>query len=363
MVKKKDSSSGKSKNANAPSKKKFQPSKKESPTQSALSSATRHHHQLILDIYKTAFHSVLSSPTFPTTLQSVKQALFDRDFARAFGTPENLAVYAARYSPTRSLCYAAILSSIKPHLDALCTPPTPNNPLPHLPILSIGGGPSETVAVASFLASTSPTPTPTLTTSLTLLDSAPWSAPISSLTTTLTTPSLPSLPPFLPPSHFTTTFVHADALTSPLPLTPTDPPVLITLLFTLNELFTAAGVGATTKFLLGLTGQVAAGTLLLVVDSPGSYSETKVGASASGGAQEGGGGRAYPMGWLVDRILLGGEGEGRPRWEKVEERGSEWFRLPEGGGGKAGGGLEYPIPLENMRYQLHLYRAVGEGGG
>lgn len=359
MVKKKDSSLGKAKNANAPSKKKFQPSKKESPSQIASSSATRHHQQLILDIYKTTFHSVLSSPTFPTTLQSVKQALFDRDFARAFGTPENLAVYAARYSPTRSLCYAAILSSIKPHLDALCSPAT------HLPILSIGGGPSETVAVASFLASTSPTPTPTLTTTLTLLDSAPWSAPISALTTTLTTPSLPSLPPFLPPSHFTTTFVHADALTAPLPLTPTEPPVLVTLLFTLNELFTAAGVGATTKFLLGLTGQVAGGSLLLVVDSPGSYSETKVGASG-GGAQEGGGGRAYPMGWLVDRILLGGEGEGRPGWEKVEERGSEWFRLPEGGpgGGKAGpGGLEYPIPLENMRYQLHLYRAAGEGGG
>lgn len=351
MVKKKDSSSGKAKNANVPSKKQFQPSKKESPSQIALSSATRHHQQLILDIYKTAFHSVLSSPTFPTTLQSVKQALFDRDFARAFGTPENLSVYAARYSPTRSLCYAAILSSLKPHLDALCSPST------HLPILSIGGGPSETVAVASFLASTSPTPTPTLTSTLTLLDSAPWSAPISALTTTLTTPSLPSLPPFLPPSHFTTSFLHADALTSPLPLTPNSPPVLITLLFTLNELFTAAGVGATTKFLLGLTGQVAGGTLLLVVDSPGSYSETKVGASE-------GEGRAYPMGWLVDRILLGGEGEGRPRWEKVEERGSEWFRLPEGGGGKTpGGGLEYPIPLENMRYQLHLYRAVGEGGG
>ncbi|KAK0752405.1 hypothetical protein B0T18DRAFT_444670 [Schizothecium vesticola] len=272
MVKKKDSSSGKVKNANVPSKKKFQPpNKKDSPSHSASSSATRHHQQLILDIYKTTFHSVLFSPTFTTTLQSVKQALFDRDFARAFGSPENLAVYAARYSPTRSLCYAAILTSLQPHLDAISSPT--------LPILSIGGGPSETVAVASFLASTSPTPTPTLSATLTLLDSAPWSGPVTALTTTLTTPSLPSLPPFLPPSHFTTTFLLADALTAPLPLQPTGAPVLVTLLFTLNELFTAAGVGATTKFLLGLTGAVAAGSLLLVVDSPGSYSETK----ASGG--------------------------------------------------------------------------------
>ncbi|KAK1827886.1 hypothetical protein QBC39DRAFT_418924 [Podospora conica] len=357
MVKKKDSSSGKAKNTNVPSKKKFQQPKKDAPSSS---SATLQHQQLILDIYKTTFHSVLFSPTFTTTLQSVKQALFDRDFARAFGSPENLAVYAARYSPTRSLCYAAILTSLKPHLDAISSPSQPPTHSPRtLPILSIGGGPSETVAVASFLALTSPTPTPSLSIPLTLLDSAPWSPPIAALTTTLTTPSLPSLPPFLPPSHFSTTFIQADCLTTPLPLDSTAPPVLITLLFTLNELFTASGVGATTKFLLGMTGRVAAGSLLLVVDSPGSYSETKVGGGGSGGTGSEGG-RAYPMGWLVDRILLGGEdGDGGGRgWEKVEERGSEWFRLPDGAG-KAGTGLEYPIPLENMRYQLHLYRALG----
>ncbi|RYC57749.1 hypothetical protein CHU98_g8463 [Xylaria longipes] len=37
------------------------------------------------------------------------------------------------------------------------------------------------------------------------------------------------------------------------------------------------------------------------------------------------------------------------RWEKIESRDSVWFRVADG--------LRYPIPLENMRYQMHLYRA------
>ena len=36
-------------------------------------------------------------------------------------------------------------------------------------------------------------------------------------------------------------------------------------------------------------------------------------------------------------------------WEKLESADSVWFRLAEG--------LRYPIQLENMRYQMHLYRA------
>ena len=81
-----------------------------------------------------------------------------------------------------------------------------------------------------------------------------------------------------------------------------------------------------------------------MVDSPGSYSETAVGAQA----------KRYPMHWLLDKILLDTE-EGEPvvegrRWEKRESQTSVWFRLD--------AALKYPIPLEDMRYQLHLYRIV-----
>jgi 25S rRNA (uracil2843-N3)-methyltransferase len=57
------------------------------------------------------------------------------------------------------------------------------------------------------------------------------------------------------------------------------------------------------------------------------------------------------MQWLLDRIMLGTQEEpvnGR-RWKKLEGEESVWCRLGEG--------LEYPIKLENMRYQIHLYKA------
>ncbi len=114
-------------------------------------------------------------------------------------------------------------------------------------------------------------------------------------------------------------------------------PTLVTLLFTLNELFTAAGVGRTTTLLLRLGSVVPKGSLLLVVDSPGSYSETLVGGQA----------RRYPMQWLLHRVLTSADD---CVWEKVASADSAWFRLADE--------LDYPIPLEDMRYQMHLYRAA-----
>ena len=39
---------------------------------------------------------------------------------------------------------------------------------------------------------------------------------------------------------------------------------------------------------------------------------------------------------------------GEKQWEKVHAQDSRWFRLPKG--------LRYPIELEDMRYQVHLYK-------
>jgi 25S rRNA (uracil2843-N3)-methyltransferase len=98
-----------------------------------------------------------------------------------------------------------------------------------------------------------------------------------------------------------------------------------------------------------------------VVDSPGSYSETKFGNATDA--------KRYPMKWLLDHALLENhkrrniaasdddDGNNKPRgkdeyvaWEKMVEDDSRWFRIPEG--------LRYGIPLENMRYQIHLYRRL-----
>jgi 25S rRNA (uracil2843-N3)-methyltransferase len=68
--------------------------------------------------------------------------------------------------------------------------------------------------------------------------------------------------------------------------------------------------------------------------------------------------KKYPMQWLLDHTLLkqanGNLNErGKEeivRWEKVKEDDSRWYRLDER--------LRYPIELENMRMQVHLYRKL-----
>lgn len=132
--------------------------------------------------------------------------------------------------------------------------------------------------------------------------------------------------PLIPPSRLTSSFIQYDVLSLPkdklAELVGTQP-LLLTMLFTLNELFTQAGIGATTKFLLELTAVSPIGTVLLVVDSPGSYSETTVGKSS----------KKYPMQWLMDKVLSSVDGE--RKWNKLESNESLWYRLSDG--------LEYPI--------------------
>ncbi|KLU84852.1 hypothetical protein MAPG_03886 [Magnaporthiopsis poae ATCC 64411] len=308
----------------------------------------------ILDVFADVFAAELTSDAFAATLQAIKQALFERDFDAAFGAEANLRVYAARYSPTRALCYADALSGIAAaaHLDGLLLPPSGDN---HgggggeLKALAIGGGAAEVAAFAAFLRRR---PGATASGSVVLLDSGPWGAVVDSLAAGLTT--APTLSKYasaeikasnralIDPERFKAVFVRVDALALDVDgygaLIPSSSPCLVTLLFTLNELLTAGGIGKTTAFLLNLSAGLPSGSLLLVIDSPGSYSETAVGKDS----------KRYPMSWLLDKVLLSTAED--CEWTKLESHESLWFRLPTG--------LRYPIPLENMRYQLHLYRVT-----
>jgi 25S rRNA (uracil2843-N3)-methyltransferase len=358
--------------------------------------------QATLNIFKHAFSEVLSdSEELGRLLQEVKAALFAREFERAFGSESYLEAYASRWSPTRSLAYEGVLRDVAGHIkhlyverseevvkdevkgeeeggadepekteqetveqtaeDAaqqvekmtLTDSETAPSPKPtttrHLPLLSIGGGAAELVAFASYLGRNQPSSLPPASGQITLLDSAPWSSVVDKLYTRLTTP--PPLPkyasaavkaanlPLIPPSRLASTFVQHDVLSlSKDKLTELvgEKPLLITMLFTLNELFTQAGIGATTKLLLEVTAVSPIGTVLLVVDSPGSYSETTVGKSS----------KKYPMQWLMDKVLS--SVDGNRKWNKLESNESLWYRLSDG--------LEYPIQLENMRYQMHVYK-------
>ncbi|PYH48375.1 25S rRNA (uracil2843-N3)-methyltransferase [Aspergillus saccharolyticus JOP 1030-1] len=127
--------------------------------------------------------------------------------------------------------------------------------------------------------------------------------------------------------------------------------VLVTLMFTLNELFSTSMAKAT-GFLLRLTDLLQPGAVLLVVDSPGSYSTLKLGKSSSTatGASANPSERQYPMKFLLDHALLT---VAAGKWDRLFSQDSRWWRrdaarLRYGVGEGAG--------LEDMRFQIHIYR-------
>ena len=347
--------------------------------------------QLLLNICRDAFPDVLLSDTLQPLLQSVKSALYERDFARTFGREDHLQAYSIRWSPSRALCYASILIDLRKHLYGLTLDavkgsdggsllPPASTAQPTLRAVCFGGGAAEVIAFGGFLRFLNDCAAitqagsgdqadiieelsnlslwdKTVKVDLLLIDSAEWNTVVLKLHQGLVTP--PPLSKYasasarqsnrslIPAEMMATTFRSEDLLQPSQGQLLDDlvgkGPMLLTLLFTLNELYTTS-ISKTTTFLLHLTTTAKPGTLLLVVDSPGSYSETTVGSEA----------KKYPMKWLLDHTLLETEKtrgeESIASWEKVASENSQWFRIPER--------LRYPIPLENMRYQVHLYRRI-----
>ncbi|KAG6014666.1 hypothetical protein E4U43_006282 [Claviceps pusilla] len=361
--------------------------------------SSKEQQQVLLNIFSDAFAAVLSSDRFPVLLGEIKQALYERDFGAAFGREEYLETYAARWSPTRALCYASIFLGLHRYVDGVMTglghagelgeattegasmsseqqqqqqqfesddqdqhqddgpdeapaPSTTTSQSRTLRMLCIGGCAAEHVAFASYLQTTNHRGT------LTLLDSGPW-AHISSLLQRAVTTAPPlskyasasaraSNKALLAPGQLDFAFTQANVLDmadDKLAEMVGPQPQIVTLLFTLNELYTAVGIGKTTAFLRALGGVLPAQSLLLVVDSPGSYSEAAVGKDK----------KKYPMQWLLHHTLLQSETSSGYAWERLESHDSVWFRLPEG--------LRYPIQLESMRYQMHLYRIHKDSTG
>ncbi|RDA89954.1 hypothetical protein CP533_6663 [Ophiocordyceps camponoti-saundersi (nom. inval.)] len=310
--------------------------------QRSVSLAATDHQQLLLDVFSSALADVLSSDAFPSLVRDIKRALFDRDFAAAFADERHLEAYAARWSPTRALCYASTLLAISPRLQQEDSDGDAKN----IRMLCVGGCAPELAAAAAFARGTSSR------VSLTLVDAAPWTRVIDlvrhrlcvapALSKYASPAAVAANTPFVHASHLSVAFCRHNALDlsrERLAEVAGPNPLLVTLLFTLNEMYADGGLAKTTTFLRQLGEALPPKTLFLVMDSPGSYSEAAVGKDR----------RRYPMQWLLDHTLLGTE-TGAYRWEKLESHDSLWFRLPEA--------LSYPIQLEDMRYQMHLYRIL-----
>ncbi|GAB7340227.1 hypothetical protein MBLNU457_6692t1 [Dothideomycetes sp. NU457] len=256
-----------------------------------------------------------------------------------------------------------------PSYGAEATPPTVESQTsrPGLRIASIGGGAgAELVATAGWLRlqadedndSDDPivgeAPVDLNSVEMYCVDIAEWSSVVNKLETAITTPPAISKYASAAAKAANTALVPAGAMKiesirqDVLDANPDclrsifQSSDLITMMFTLNELYSTS-VSKTQRLLFELTVAARPGTLLLVVDSPGSYSTVTI-----NGAE-----KKYPMQWLLDHTLLEASKKTRvlppgDHWTKVLTDESRWFRLPQG--------LEYPIELENMRYQIHLYR-------
>jgi 25S rRNA (uracil2843-N3)-methyltransferase len=343
--------------------------------------------QLLLNVFQNSFPERFGGDLTPI-LQEVKGHLYNRDFAAAFGKDAYLEAYAVRWSPSRALGYLKIFDDvIKDYLDDIKD--YGDGELGgDLTVACLGGGAgAEIVALAGAVnirkrkqernvesalerlgldekahhEGQMATP---LAVKAVFVDIANWISVINCLDSGITTaPPLSeyasaaakaSNTPLVLLSSYQVLFEQADILELEADelrnlLTGKD---LVTIFFTLNELYTTS-MPKTQTLLSRLTQVAKKGSLFLVVDSAGSYS------TVSFNGQE----KKYPMHWLLDHALLkargsdvkseyakGSDSISKTEWEKLQETESEWFRIPQG--------LKYPLELENMRYQLHLYRRL-----
>lgn len=342
--------------------------------------------QIVLNTFHSAFSITKDPDHLKQVTQEVKGYLFNRDFLAAFSKPSYLQAYALRWSAARALGYSQVLCDPK-RRDLLASLPESNlagsepkdpevGPAAHpddssieIKLVCIGGGAGAEIVALAAAHRTLQVSSPL---HIIAVDNADWLEPISKLSTAISVP--PTLPPHSSESFKTrpenqpmiadsskvgVTFLHQDVLSWPLDsFQETIRGVsMCTIMFTLNELFTTS-LPKTTEFLLQLTDLMCKGSHLLVIDSPGSYSEIILGRVKQQAEEHGGEAktpaatRKYPMQWLLDHTLLEIAGQNGSKWEKIENEESLWFRIDQGDRER----LKYPVELENMRYQLHLYR-------
>ena len=376
----------------------------------------------LLNIFRDAFSSRISHQLHHV-LQEIKKHLFNRDFQKAFEREEYLETYAFRWSPSRALAYMNIFCMIQPlrvrltsrtiettitangslnsnsdgtvpsgsdanvavRLEKEQHPhPTPLNDLSEgFRIVCLGGGSgAELVALAGFLhwinsadlglETMQVEPGKAIAFDIKILDVANWSNIICALHLGVTnSPPISNYAsaaakannaPLIDGENFNVQFQQNDVHNlCPEQLTSVfGNAKLVTLMFTLNELYSTS-ISATTNLLLSMTSVLPSGALLLVVDSPGSYSTVNLGKDVTTkddipptSDQKV---KQYPLHWLLDHTLLesarlgsGDAREGDRLWQKVYSDESKWYRLAEK--------LTYPIELEDMRYQIHLYERI-----
>lgn len=310
--------------------------------------------QKCLDIFR---ETLGPSSDDSSILQEVKRHLFNRNFAAAFGQEEYLRVYASRWSPSRALAYLNVFADLDTPLKCSYDGKDVDQAITHMRAVCLGGGAGgELVGLGGWLSTLSSAAADVAERKLRidLVDIADWRTVVQLLQAGLTSP--PELSKYASQAKkdankalvsalaIDACFHELDVLS---PETAKQDQLtrlleeadLVTFMFTLNELYSTS-LPATQALLDKVTDTVKVESHLLVVDSPGSYSTVSL-----NGVE-----KKYPMQWLLDHTLLSPKAGGGSKWEKVVEDNSRWFRLSKE--------LSYPITLEDMRFQMHLFRRV-----
>ncbi|OZJ05754.1 hypothetical protein BZG36_01327 [Bifiguratus adelaidae] len=266
--------------------------------------------QSILNVIKLACYSTLSSPSYETTLQSIKAAFYQRDYLSIFSNPSNLPVYTAAYIPGRALCYYHIFKD-EPNLRRLLAGQT------RIFLPGSGSG-SELIGISAAMLWAS---SPDQQISLHMQDIGEWDGVLQDL-------EKAARSSWNLQDQITCTFEQGDILE------PTDQrkseiqqAKMITFMFVLNELF--KDKSRAIRLIQDVIKDMARGSYLLVVDSAGSFSHLQIG------------GKQYMVYFLLDALK---------ELETVVSYDAKWYRFPDD--------LTYPVDLQNMRYFLRLYRKM-----
>ncbi|KAI9222679.1 hypothetical protein BC828DRAFT_377841 [Blastocladiella britannica] len=284
-------------------------------------------HCALLRVLASVFGTELAHPDYLERLQRIKQLFYERDFLGIFGDPALVATYSARYISGRALAYLDLVRdvpAIAAALDACRTHP----------VVSIGGGAGSELAAFGFFWRTrrlgaegeSNDPLQMLS-----IDIGDFSDVLERLQTALGPPS-PTAPEEgqgrVVVSHrfMQADVLQPDALASLAPALTAAP--LVTLFFTLNELFVQSRAGAL-QFVTKLTRTMRPGAILWVCDSAGSFSDIQIGS------------REYKITVFLDML---------PGLERVAGDDARWWRVADGEA------AEYPVRIENMRFFYRAYR-------
>jgi 25S rRNA (uracil2843-N3)-methyltransferase len=355
--------------------------------------------QLLLNIFRTTFPICQDYEALKPMLQQIKDALSERNFEKAFRCLDWMEAYAVRWSPSRALCYVAVLAELCEEFreeewikclfgsekhDIEGSTISNGKFVRQSKVVCFGGGAAEVMAfgailrhVLSISADVMTMRSPSLSESgcssgsesspfpllleLHLLDSTKWAPIISSLLFGLTTP--PTLSryasasararnaPFLFPDILKASSQQCNILEASqneLVSMIGAKPALITLFHTLNDLL-ASSVAKCAAFLLKLTMAAPKNSFLLIIDGLDSSSEIIVGKDDQGREKN-----TYPMRYLLDMVLmekqLSAAVDQKQSWERLVGDQSRYFRIPEG--------LTYPVRLENIRFQVYLFKKL-----